>query len=53
MRVLFLQWTRDRQGLVAQMGVANEVVMVDADNCLMEGTQSNVYVVMEDQVREY
>lgn len=44
------QWTRDRQGLEAQMGSANEVVMVDAENCLMEGTQSNVYVVMDNKV---
>ena len=45
-----IQWTRDRKVLEDQMGQANEVVMVDAESYLLEGTQSNVFVVMDGKV---
>ena len=46
-----MQWTRDRKYLEEQMGGANEIVMVDSSLCLLEGTQSNVFVVCNDMVR--
>lgn len=44
------QWTRDRKILEDQMGAANEVVMIDSNSFLLEGTQSNVFVVIDNKI---
>lgn len=40
------KWVRERQALEAARGDANEVVLVDEDGRVLEGTQSNFYAVV-------